>query len=195
MDIERQLELTGYMAGERFDDLDQVRKYFTCENMTNMFGSDNQFSQSDLDNMLDFVIENVLWMADPKITALARYLQIDYDDAINLINGDYVVYDDDEADNAAREYIQDSLWAFNKSFLNDYSEAIRNIPDKDWKDISGKLCESFNDAVKAMIGDNLEDMMDDAISMDGRGHFISFYDGEENEIEVNGETYYIYRQN
>lgn len=31
--------------------------------------------------------------------------------------------------------------------------------------------------------------------MDGRGHIISRYDGEENEEQVNGTWYFIYRQN
>ena len=31
--------------------------------------------------------------------------------------------------------------------------------------------------------------------LDGRGHSLSTYDGEENEQDVNGTTYYIYRTN
>jgi hypothetical protein len=31
--------------------------------------------------------------------------------------------------------------------------------------------------------------------MDGRGHALSLYDGQENEQYINGETYYIYRIN
>lgn len=31
--------------------------------------------------------------------------------------------------------------------------------------------------------------------MDGRGHSLSSYDGNENEETVNGQTFYIYRQN
>lgn len=34
-----------------------------------------------------------------------------------------------------------------------------------------------------------------AIRADGRGHFMSSYDGEENEEIVEGETFYIYRIN
>jgi len=30
---------------------------------------------------------------------------------------------------------------------------------------------------------------------DGRAHFLSSYDGEENEVNVNGNTYYVYRSN
>ena len=40
-----------------------------------------------------------------------------------------------------------------------------------------------------------EEFIDDVIISDGRGHTISSYDGEENEIEYNNEWYYIYRMN
>jgi len=40
-----------------------------------------------------------------------------------------------------------------------------------------------------------EEFIDDVIIADGRGHTISSYDGEENEIEYNNEWYYIYRMN
>ena len=42
---------------------------------------------------------------------------------------------------------------------------------------------------------NKEDFIWDVISTDGRGHTISSYDGEEDEIEYNNEWYYIYRMN
>jgi hypothetical protein len=35
----------------------------------------------------------------------------------------------------------------------------------------------------------------DAILADGRGHFLSSYDGEETEIKVGKTWFYIYRQN
>ena len=40
-----------------------------------------------------------------------------------------------------------------------------------------------------------EEFIDDVIISDGRGHTISSYDGEEDEIEYNNEWYYIYRMN
>ncbi len=35
----------------------------------------------------------------------------------------------------------------------------------------------------------------DALISDGRGHFISGYDGEEHEVQIDGEWFYIYRVN
>jgi hypothetical protein len=42
---------------------------------------------------------------------------------------------------------------------------------------------------------DIDSLVEDAISADGRGHFLSSYDGDENEETVNGQTFYIYRTN
>lgn len=117
----------------------------------------------------------------------------EYDD--DNYNNDYLVLTDDEADEKAADYIKDSLWAFNASFLSSETgypiEVFEGLQDK---------CESANDAVGALIDSNKSDtnlkyFIDAAISADGRGHFMSSYDGNENEETINGTTYYIYRQN
>ena len=126
-----------------------------------------------------------------KVAALAEFLGIDVNEAQKLIDdGDYNVYSDEEADDAAKDYILDSAWAFNHSFLCIHSEAIANIPEKEWKDMAGRLCEGINKAVLAMLDDK-EHFVADAVRCDGRGHFLSSYDGYEHE--QNG--FYIYRTN
>ncbi len=109
-------------------------------------------------------------------------------------SNDYLVLTDDEADEKAKEDILESLWAFNASFIAYHTdldeEVIQAIHD------NGK-CESNNDTIHNLIkklGD-IDDFVSDAISADGRGHFLSSYDGNENEETVNGTTFYIYRQN
>lgn len=132
---------------------------------------------------------------DEKIKALAVNMVMTLEDAADAIEReDYLVLTDEEATERATEEIEESLWAFNKAFLNVHSEAISEIPDKDFEAMQGKLCESFNKAVKAMI-DDFDYFVEDAIACDGRGHFISHYDGEENEEKVNQTYYYIYRMN
>lgn len=51
-------------------------------------------------------------------------------------------------------------------------------------------CEGANGLVYALI-DNIDEFIEDAIIADGRGHFISYYDGVENELN----DLYIYRLN
>ena len=118
---------------------------------------------------------------------------------IEPIDGDeerdgYIVLTDEEADEMAKRYIIDTLWAFTPSFLASETgldeEIFQAIAD------NGK-CEDNNDTIYNTIkrlGD-IDNFVSDAISADGRGHFMSSYDGNENEENVNGTTYFIYRIN
>lgn len=108
---------------------------------------------------------------------------------------EYMVLTDDEADIEVENRIRESLWAFNADFILKHMSAYRNTTAKQDKDIifaleqmQRTLCETANELVYALIED-YEQFVEDAIEIDGRGHFISMYDGEENE--QNG--FYIYR--
>lgn len=111
-----------------------------------------------------------------------------YDQSFSLGSATYRVLTDDEANAAAREYIEDSLWAFNADFLAGQTgiDAVAFKPLAD-------LCESANAAVLAMVKGTcgLDTFVAAAISADGRGHHLSSYDGEENEQG----KFYIYRTN
>jgi hypothetical protein len=51
-----------------------------------------------------------------------------------------------------------------------------------------------NEAVKSLIKD-FDHFVDDAVLSDGRGHFLSSYDGCEHEVNIKNNYYYIYRTN
>lgn len=104
----------------------------------------------------------------------------------------YAVGTDSECDDAAGEYISDSLWAFNADFLAPY------MPDGVDHDIVAAIQESrYEDAspaFKGMIGDLWDDFVHDAIASDGRGHFLAPYDGVEHEhYRSSAENAYAYR--
>ena len=127
---------------------------------------------------------NFLIYCQNNLTEVEEYDENDY-------NKDYLVLTDEEADDKAKEYILDSVWAFTPSFLS--SET--GIDIEVFEAIQGNgRCESNNDAILSMIKDE-NGFVEEAIRSDGRGHFISSYDGHENEEVVNDTTYYIYRQN
>jgi hypothetical protein len=42
---------------------------------------------------------------------------------------------------------------------------------------------------------DIDKLIDAAIGLDGRGHFLASYDMDESAMKVNGETYFIYRTN
>lgn len=124
------------------------------------------------------------------VQALATFLKIDEDEAQDLIDQDnYLVLTDDEADEKAAEYIKDTLWAFNASFIIENSDLPWEAEEM-IKSFQEAKCEGANDTIAAMITD-IEAFIEAAISADGRGHFMSSYDGEENEQC----EYFIYRMN
>ena len=107
---------------------------------------------------------------------------------------EYRVLTDEEADELAYDYIMETLWAFNPSFLA--GETGINIEVFEALAENGK-CESNNDAVASLIKSScgLQVFVDSAVSADGRGHFISSYDGNEYEVKVGRKTFYIYKVN
>ena len=136
-----------------------------------------------------------------KVRALQSHLNLTNDEVneMTLENGEfyhiqgneYKVLTDDEADDEVREYIDQSLWAFNPSFLS--AHAKDGIDEDVFKMLSEK-CESSNEAIKSLIKD-FDHLVDDAVLSDGRGHFLSSYDGYEHEVNIKGNYYYIYRTN
>ncbi len=66
--------------------------------------------------------------------------------------------------------------------------------DEDVFKVLSEKCEGSNEAVKSLIKD-FDHFVDDAVLSDGRGHFLSSYDGCEHEVNIKGNYYYIYRTN
>ena len=137
---------------------------------------------------------------DLQAIVLAHYLaegdnRPDYDEAQNDYDSEhYLVYTDEEADEAVREHIEEMVWAFTPSFLRTHTgltiDAIAKLQE---------MCEDANEPLKAMIKD-FDHFVNDAVNCDGRGHFLAGYDHEENEISFHvlcrsSTTYYIYRRN
>lgn len=131
-----------------------------------------------------------------QINALASFLEVEVDEisegydeqTLNHGSREYLVLTDSEADERATEWIKESVWAFNASFLSDYT----GLPEEMFRAVQDK-CEGANDAILQCIeqGGGLETFVEEAIASDGRGHFLAGYDGEENE---EGD-FYIYRIN
>lgn len=137
---------------------------------------------------------------DLKMIALADHLGIDhedieysgeyseYDDMIFVAGIDeYLVCTDDEADIRAGEYIKESLWTFNPSFIIEHSD-LPYAAEEMIADHCAKKCEGANETVEAIIND-IDEFIEDAISLDGRGSFLNMCDGE--EYEEGG--FYIYQ--
>lgn len=101
-----------------------------------------------------------------------------------------------EADAAANEYIWDSAWAFKTSFLAAHVPGGSEVAEST-ESFRADKCEDANTATQALIvaGTGKDHFCADAIKADGRGHFLAGYDHAEQEQEIDGTTYYLYRTN
>ena len=100
-------------------------------------------------------------------------------------NEEYMVLTDAEAQDKVAEYIKETVWAFNPDFLALHSGIDREVFEK-----LQESCESANEALLKLIK-NFDDFVEDAVRIDGRGHFLAGYDHNENE---QGD-FYLYRTN
>ncbi len=141
-----------------------------------------------------------------KFEALSEFLELENSDDI-LDKGDnlfshgkceYLVLTDTEADEGYADYIESSIWAFNAPFLVPFIKACDRLSDKETELFIEMIqyaqeneYDGCNNMILALVGDRLNDLVKEAISCDGRGHFLSSYDGYEHE---EGD-YFIYRVN
>lgn len=138
---------------------------------------------------------------DNKIKALAEFLGINESEIkvseynnnfFETSESEYLVLTEEEANESVKDEVLQTVWTFNTDFILDHSTI------KEWTDrterafakMQEELCEDANEIVLAVIED-FDEFVEDAIDAEGRGYFLSLYDGEENE---SGE-YYIYRTN
>ena len=127
-----------------------------------------------------------------KKIALAKHLDMKLSDLYKE-HEDYLVLTDSEADEACKDAILDSVWAFRPEFLA--AHAVDGVDAETIKSIqANNKCEENNVVLLRLI-DDVDHFVQDSIACDGRGHFLSGYDGNENEIRVGKTYYYIYRNN
>ena len=103
-----------------------------------------------------------------EIIELAGFKDVEIDD--------FLVTDNVRVDYALEDYIKEGVWAFNASFLANFID----MDESHIGFIQEKLCEDCNDLFLQAIGDKLNKFIEEAVSSDGRGHFLSGYDGVEN---------------
>ena len=135
---------------------------------------------------------------DNKIKALAEYLGIEESavkptgfDSYETDCNEYLVLTEEEANQKTKEYIEDSLWAFDTGFIL-YACDLNNTEEVSCslRKMQEDSCEGCNDFIRALVDGTcgIDEFVDQAIIADGRGHFLSSYDGEEGEQD----GYFIY---
>lgn len=140
----------------------------------------------------------------PKVMALCSFLGCEpseltletYDhyglSRYSLDSKEYAIGTDSEAQKAAENYVKDSIWAFNASFILNHCGLPLELEEA-IQAFQGDKCESANDALLTLVEKcgSVENFTEEAIAADGRGHLLNPYDGEEYE---EGE-FFIYRLN
>jgi hypothetical protein len=99
-----------------------------------------------------------------------------------------IAANEEEADKACYEYIENTIWAFSPFFL----EQMTNVPAELFEAVQDK-CESINEALQILVMRTcgMQEFVDQAISWDGRGHFLSHYDGKEIELNCGAYAYRV----
>lgn len=143
---------------------------------------------------------------DEKVIALAQHLGIDLEPDFNEEDYPTDEYTPEEIEEARTDAIADVTSELD-SIVNTYGDTYSYYreeylvltdeeADDEWDDA---LENYIDEVIMSEIPECYQNYFDreawkkDA-EYDGRGHSLSSYDGEENEEEVNGTTYYIYRQ-
>ena len=130
-----------------------------------------------------------------KVNAVAEFMDLNDIGKANIThqddhyytfgNQEYMVLTDAEAQDKVAEYIKETVWAFTPDFLASHSGIDREVFKK-----LQESCETANDAIFKLIKD-FDHFVNDAVGTDGRGHFLSSYDGHEHQKG----GFYLYRTN
>ena len=107
---------------------------------------------------------------------------------------EWAVGTDDDAAEAVKQYINDNVWTFRPEFIASHTKG--GVSNGMIKAITAlqESCELCNEDVKSLI-EGMDDFIEDAVSSDGKGMFLSPYDSNEQEIVIDGAYYYAYRLN
>lgn len=139
------------------------------------------FEDLELDEQRGLVLLHYL---DGKVSPDDLYID---GDTISVGGDEYLVLTDEEASDQCYDRISDSLWSFKTHFLSSETGFDETIFEA-----LKPQCEDANDAIKSLVNGScgLYDLVQSAISCDGRGHFLATYDGDEIEVS-NG--FFLYR--
>jgi len=164
------------------------------EDAAHIFEGSEDEAQAEYENYARTIEENSSFVSfsleESEAVDFLTFCQDNYNEVTDL-DEDYLVLTNDEADKEVKEYILDSLWAFNPNFLASATGIHLDV----FKAIQGNgRCESNNDAILRLVDDK-DAIVEEAISCHGRGHFLNYYNGEEGSETVNETEYFIYRQN
>lgn len=158
----------------------------------------NNLDIRPIEQMID--LSEVKYINNLKKASVRDFFEFDSTSNIELEDGilytlgkeEYLVLTEEEAEELARKRIEESVWTFNAEFL----EEMTNM-DAEVFEILQRQCEIANSPIMKLIVATcgFEEFAKEAIRWDGRGHFISWYNGIEELIYDGNNPIYLYRIN
>ena len=153
-----------------YNQYQSIIDYFELEPQFFTWCINNGKDLDKLDKLKIFTIEYIKEYMyelyyEERLLALMKFTGLGYKEAYNIIDTDYFVGDDRNADNEAKEYANNYL---DNIVLPEIPEYHHNY---------------FNDS----------EWIDDYLA-EGRGPILATYDGQENYETINDTIYYIYKQ-
>ena len=157
-----------------------------------------------IEGLVAFTPDSPIADTEARIAALIAHLDdgteaddisLHGDNRFEIGQREYLILTDAEATDQANENIAESLWAFRQSFLIGFMPDGCEAMEPLLSTFAEKEYEGANEAFRALIeaGAGLDRFKVAATEADGRGHFLSSYDGEENEND--DASLFIYRTN
>lgn len=174
-------DATGFANGEKFTTEEQVKAYFTAQNMDDMFGAPHPI-QSDLDEMAALVIAN-WWHCD---------FQDEYtflEDEADSMLGPVTVFRVVATDQIKTMPLADVYGNYGQQYGHDEAGDWMDINTQAGADLLNALAEEEESEKRFAVGDTVEaydetEFFDHALANGAKGDF------ELNEVEVKGLTYW-----
>lgn len=172
---------------------DEVLKYINCNSLWENIEEYNRGYLEDIKYEDDNIFETRQQQEMIELLHNAKLLPVDYNELIDHLCNDVF-----------NEKCAKFLYEWEKN-EEEYLDICTNIlTDRDKEQYDSPI-EYYNwhfgeDEINALLENNhisidYERIAEWCNSVDGRGHTLSSYDGEEHEIDYEDETYFIYRCN
>jgi hypothetical protein len=159
--------------------------------------------REDVDNEPESYLDEDIYGDDMELTSEAKEEIEKIKETIGEFNDELEETDDP----IMREEIEDKIQDLKSEIeeLTDDEDSYEFTEEAKERYVEGRMDDVRYDPVSFMRDYGMEreienfidqeSFIEDVINSDGRGHTIASYDGSEEEIEYEGETYYIYRMN
>lgn len=149
-----------------------------------------------IEECIERVQENIINCDIKDVFLLANACNLLTDNSFDELDFDgqeWVLCTYELAEERAKDYILESVWAFNASFISSHSDIDSDIIAAVQ---ANDKCESNNDLLLKIINDK-DYFVSDAIGCDGLGHFLNSYEDECIELgnDRNGVYWVAYRTN